>query len=187
MKLDSYDNTWYRLNGSIFQRLAWYVINVLFFINPLFPVSSVKIVLLRWFGARIGKGVVIKPSVNIKYPWNLSVGNYVWIGEKVWIDNLAPVQISNNVCISQGAMLLCGNHNYKQESFDLMIGEITLEESVWVGAQSVICPGVTMHKHSILSVGSVLSSDAENYGIYRGNPAVKVRDRQYVNWKNFDV
>lgn len=73
-----------------------------------------KIWMLRKFGAKIGKGVFIKPLVNIKYPWNLDIGDYTWIGENVWIDNLTQVKIGSNVCISQGAMLLCRNHNYKK-------------------------------------------------------------------------
>lgn len=179
MKLSKFDNSWYRLNGNSLLRISWYFTNAIFFLNPLFPLSSVKIRVLRLFGAKVGKGVRIKPSVNIKYPWNLKIGDYVWIGEKVWIDNLAKVTIGNNVCISQGAMLLCGNHNYKKETFDLMIGEITLEDSTWVGAQSTVCPGVTLRRHSILTVGSILNKDTEEYGIYQGNPAVKVHTRCY--------
>lgn len=103
----------------------------------------------------------------------------MWIGEGVWIDNLGKVKIGNNVCISQGAMLLTGNHNYKKESFDLIVGDITLEDGVWVGAKSVVCPGVTMKSHSILTVGSVLTKDAEEYGIYQGNLAVMVKKRVF--------
>jgi putative colanic acid biosynthesis acetyltransferase WcaF len=125
----------------------------------------------------VGKGVVIKPAVSIKYPWKLEIGDHVWIGEKVWIDNLAKVRIDNNACISQGAMLLTGNHNYKKSTFDLLVGEIVLQEGAWVGAQSVVCPGVTCCSHSVLSVGSVAVSDLEPYSIYQGNPAVKVRAR----------
>ena len=136
-----------------------------------------KIWMLRKFGAKIGKGVFIKPSVNIKYPWTLEIGDYSWIGENVWIDNLAQVKIGSNVCISQGAMLLCGNHNYKKPTFDLMVGEITLEDGSWVGAQSVVCPGVTLHTHAVLGVGSVAHHDLDAYGIYQGNPARKVRER----------
>lgn len=148
-----------------------------FFINPLNPFSGIKVCLLRLFGAKIGIGVNIKPCVNVKYPWLLEVGDYSWIGENVWIDNLAKVKIGNNVCISQGAMLLCGNHNYKKTTFDLMIGEITLEDGSWIGAQSVVCPGVTVHTHAVLSVGSVACHDLEAYGVYQGSPAVKVRER----------
>ncbi len=102
----------------------------------------------------------------------------IWIGEEVWIDNLGNVKIGNNICLSQGAMLLCGNHNYKKETFDLIVGDISLEDGVWVGAKSVVSPGVTMKTHSILSIGSVLTKDAEAYGIYQGNPAVQVKHRE---------
>ncbi len=174
--LSRYDNSWYHPGGKI-KRLTWYFTNVLFFINPLNPFSGIKVCLLRLFGAKIGIGVNIKPCVNVKYPWLLEVGDYSWIGENVWIDNLAKVKIGNNVCISQGAMLLCGNHNYKKSTFDLIIGEITLEGGSWVGAQSVVCPGVTVHTHAVLSVGSVACRDLEAYGVYQGSPAVKVRER----------
>lgn len=179
MKIDlaNYDNSWYHPGGSFLKRLFWYFINALFFINPLNPSSRIKIGLLRLFGAKVGKGVVIKPGVNIKYPWNLEVGNYTWIGENVWIDNLVKIVIGNNVCISQGAMLLCGNHNYKKQTFDLMVGEIILEDGAWVGAKSIVCPGVTLHTHSMLGVLSVANRDLDAYYIYHGNPAKKARER----------
>jgi putative colanic acid biosynthesis acetyltransferase WcaF len=139
--------------------------------------NSLKIYLLRLFGANVGTNIVIKPCINIKYPWFLDIGNNVWLGENCWIDNLGRVQIGNNVSISQGAILLTGNHNYKKETFDLMIGEIILEDGVWVGAKSVVCPGLTMYSHSILLVGSVLTKDAEAYGIYQGNPASYIKKR----------
>jgi putative colanic acid biosynthesis acetyltransferase WcaF len=145
--------------------------------SPLNPFSCLKVFLLRLFGAKIGKGVNIKPSVNIKYPWRLTVGDYSWIGEKVWIDNLDNVIIGNNCCISQGAMLLCGNHNYKKAAFDLIIGKIVLENGVWIGAQSVVCPNVTCKTHSILAVNSVAANDLESYTIYQGNPAKAIRKR----------
>jgi len=175
--LKRYDNSWYK-PGNRFKILLWYFFNILFIYNPLNPINSTKILILKMFGSKIGKKVVIKPFVNIKYPWLLEIGDYVWIGENVWIDNLAKVKIGDNVCISQGAMLLCGNHNYKKSTFDLMIGEINLQEGSWVGAQSVVCPNVTLKSHSILAVSSVANADLEEYSIYQGNPAVKIRERK---------
>lgn len=172
-----YNNSWYKPGAGKIKQLVWYFCNVIFIKNHYQPMSLVKVVVLRLFGAKIGKGVNIKPGVNIKYPWRLTIGDYCWIGEDVWIDNLADVKIGNNVCISQGAMLLCGNHNYKTSTFDLQIGKIELEDGAWIGAKSVVCPGVAVKSHAILSVASVASSDLESYSIYRGNPAVKVRER----------
>ncbi len=133
--------------------------------------------MLRLFGARLGQGVIIKPAVNIKYPWLLSVGNHVWIGEQVWIDNLAPVTIGDHACLSQGAMLLTGNHNYQTPTFDLIIKPIVLENGAWVGAKALVCPGVTVYAHAVLAAGSVATRPLESYTIYQGNPAVAVRPR----------
>ena len=159
------------------KQVCWYAVNILFFKNSFIISSRFKVFLLRLFGAVVGKGVVIKPSVNIKYPWKLTIGNHSWIGEQVWIDNLAEVTIGDHVCISQGAFLLTGNHHYKKTSFDLILGPITLEEGVWIGAKAIVCPGVTCASHSILSVASVAVTNLEPYGIYKGNPCVKVNER----------
>ena len=175
--LSHYDNSWYDTGGSSIKRILWYFTNVLFFKNYLNPSSGLKVWLLRLFGAKIGNGVVMKPGVNVKYPWLLYIGDHTWIGENVWIDNLAMVRIGSNVCISQGAMLLCGNHNYKKTTFDLMIGEITLENGSWIGARSVVCPRVTTHSHAVLGVSSVANHDLDAYCIYQGCPAVKVGER----------
>ena len=175
--LSTYNNSWYNPGGTSIKRLLWYFINIIFFKNAYNPVSGIKVKLLRMFGAKVGMNVTIKPAVNIKYPWRLSIGDNVWIGENVWIDNLADVTIEDNVCISQGALLLCGNHNYKKSTFDLMIGEIILKEGSWVGAKSVVCPGVTLESHAVLGVNSVANRNLEAYYIYQGNPAQKVRYR----------
>lgn len=175
--LSKFNNSWYNPGGNSIKRLLWYFCNLLFIKNAWNPISGLKVMMLRAFGARIGKGVVIKPSVNIKYPWNLEIGDYSWIGENVWIDNLVNVKIGSNVCISQGALLLCGNHNYKKSTFDLMVKEIDIQEGAWVGAKCTVCQGVVMYPYSMLCVGSVASHDLDSYGIYRGNPAVKIKER----------
>ena len=175
--LSKYDNSWYN-PGNSFKRGLWYCFNVTFLLNPMNPFSGLKKSVLKLFGAKIGKGVVIKPRVNIKYPWNLEIGNYTWVGEDVWIDSLGKVEIGSNCCISQGALLLSGNHNYKKVKFDLMIGEIKLEDGAWIGAKSIVAGGVICHSHSVLSAGSVTSSNLEAYKIYQGNPAIIVRERK---------
>lgn len=179
--LSIYDNSAYNPGKNFIVRTIWYYANILYFKNSWNIFNFSKIFLLKLFGAKIGKGVIIKPSVNIKYPWRLEIGNHVWIGENAWIDNLADVSIGNNVCISQGAMLLCGNHNYKKSTFDLITGKITLEDGVWIGAYSIVTPGTVCKSHSVLAVNSVSGKELEPYYIYKGNPAIKVKRREITN------
>lgn len=175
--LSSFNNDWYKPGRSLITRALWYLINITFF-RSFIPFYGWKRFLLRLFGAKIGKGVIIKPHVSIKYPWHLIIGNHVWIGEGVWIDNLAKVTLKDNTCVSQGALLLCGNHNYKKSTFDLVVGDITLEEGAWAGAKTVICPGVKMGANTLLTVGSVATSSLEANWIYQGNPAQKLKTRE---------
>ncbi len=175
--LSQYDNSWYHPGRSFLVRALWYVTNALFFLNPLISSSSLKVSLLKLFGASIGRGVVIKPRVNVKYPWHLKVGEYSWIGEGVWVDNLTDVSIGAHCCLSQGALLLCGNHNYKRSGFDLQVAPITLEEGVWIGALGVVVGGTVCASHSVLGVQSVAPLEMKPYTIYRGNPAVAVHQR----------
>jgi putative colanic acid biosynthesis acetyltransferase WcaF len=137
--------------------------------------------ILRLFGAKIGIDVRIKPFINIKYPWKLVVGDHTWIGEHCIIDNLDDIKLGDNVCLSQYSMLLTGNHNYKKASFDLITSPIIIEDGVWIGAKTVVCPGVTAFSHSVLTVGSIVSKNMETYSIYTGNPAIKVRDRNILD------
>lgn len=177
IRLDLFNNDWYHPGAGFIKRLFWYFINVAFFKNGWIPFSGLRLNLLRAFGAKIGNGVVLKPCVNIKSPWLLEIGNHCWIGENVWIDNLVRVKISDQVCISQGAFLLTGNHNYKDPHFGLMTGQIILETGVWIGARSIVCPDITCEEGSILSAGSVATANLKAWGIYQGNPAVWKKQR----------
>lgn len=158
--------------------MLWFLVNALIVRASWNPFMGIKIALLRAFGAKIGKGLIIKNEVRVKSPWFLTIGNNCWIGENVWIDNLDRVTIGNNVCISQGAMLLTGNHDYKVSTMPYRNAPIMVEDGAWVGANSTVCPGVTVHENAILTVGSIATKNMETNGIYQGNPAIKIRDRR---------
>jgi putative colanic acid biosynthesis acetyltransferase WcaF len=177
--LSKFDNSWYS-HGSLIKRLLWIILGRVF-VNTNLPMpTSFRITVLRLFGAKIGKGVMIKPKVIIKYPWLLEIGNFVWIGEKVWIDNLDLVKIGSHSCISQGAMLLTGNHNFKSSKFDLVVNKIILGEGVWVGAKSLVTQGVNCGNHSVIGAGSLLTKSIAEFEIWSGNPAVFKRKRVLI-------
>jgi putative colanic acid biosynthesis acetyltransferase WcaF len=179
--MNQVNNALYKTNlvigASKLKQLLWYFTNVLVVNNSLIPGTGIRVLLLRAFGARVGKGVVIKPAVNIKYPWKLVIGDHAWIGERVWIDNLAEVTIGSSACLSQGCFLLTGNHDFKKAGFDLITASITIEEGVWIGAAAIVCPGVTCGSHAVLTVASIATKNLEPYCIYKGNPAIKTAER----------
>ncbi len=158
-------------------RAAWFFLGQPLLRSSWIPSASFRVHLLRIFGARIGKGVVIKPSVDVKYPWHLVVGDYCWIGEHAWIDNLTTVRISGNVCISQGAYLCTGNHDWSDPAFGLMIAPIELGEGSWAGAKCILTPGTHLGKGSVAGAGAVVTGSIPDYEIYAGNPARFIRRR----------
>ena len=178
VNLETFSTCNFKKGASRLKIVAWYFTNALLIRASWNPFMGIKIFFLRLFGAKIGKGLVIKNNVNIKFPWKLTLGNHVWLGENAWIDNLDEVIIGNNVCISQGALLLTGNHDYTLSTFDYRNAPITIEDGVWIGAKTVVCPGVKVESHAILTVGSIATKDMEAYSIYQGNPARKIRTRK---------
>jgi putative colanic acid biosynthesis acetyltransferase WcaF len=180
MRVDNstFDNSSYNPGKGLLIRTLWYLVNAFVFKSYIFPFYKFKVLLLRLFGASIGSNVIIKPNVNIKYPWHLFIGDNVWLGESSWIDNLVKVEIGDNVCISQGAFLLTGNHNYSKKSFDLIAKNIVIKDGVWIGAKAIICPGVVCESHSVLSVGTIASKNLKAYTVYSGIPAKPVRERK---------
>jgi putative colanic acid biosynthesis acetyltransferase WcaF len=167
----------FNTGASIIRQTLWYFVNALFVRASWNPFMGIKIILLKLFGAKIGKGLIIKNNVTVKFPWKLTIGDNVWLGENCWIDNLDCVTIGNNVCISQGSLILTGNHDYTVSSMPYRNMPVILEDGVWIGAKSIVCSGVICYSHSILAVGSVATKNLEAFTIYQGNPAIAVRKR----------
>ena len=158
--------------ASKVKEISWYLIKIWFFLSALPYPSSVKVWLLKIFGAKVGQGVVIKPRVNIHMPWKLEIGDDVWIGEEVFILNFEKVRIGSNVSVSQRAFLCCGNHDFRVPSMPYRNAPITLEDGCWVGASCFVGPGVTIGIDTIVAAGAVVTSSLSGNAIYSGNPSV---------------
>lgn len=176
--LRNFDNSWYQPGRSSLWQAAWFFFGLPILRCAVNPSSGMRVKLLRLFGAEIGRGVVIKPGVRVKYPWRLKIGNDCWLGEDCWIDNLANVEMESDVCVSQGAYLCTGNHDWRDPAFGLMLGPIHLRDGSWVGARCVITPGVTLEEGAIAAAGSVITKNVPAREIHAGNPAVVVRTRE---------
>ena len=180
MRLDQYNNTNFSRGKPLWIEILWIIIQS-FFVSSWIPGSAHRKFLLKLFGAKIGKGVNIKPGIRVKFPWRLEIGDYTWIGESVWIDNLAPISIGNHCCISQGVYLCTGSHDLSKEKFDFIAEPIIIHDSAWLGAISVIAPGVVVGNSAVLTMGSVAMKDLKEGWIYQGNPACIIAKRVTEN------
>lgn len=158
----------------------WHAVKCVFFLSSWpFP-SRFKCWILRRFGARMGQGIVIKPRVNIHFPWKLVVGDFAWIGEEAFILNFEPVVIGSHCCISQRAFLCTGNHDYRQRHMPFRNRPITIEDGAWVGAQVFVAPGVTIGSEAVITAGSVVTASPPAGMVCSGNPCSPQKRR----WPN---
>ncbi|MCF7785927.1 MAG: WcaF family extracellular polysaccharide biosynthesis acetyltransferase [Prosthecobacter sp.] len=175
MDLSKFSNEGFERGAERWMEAAWLVTKRVFFQTSVPWPSTLRSILLRWFGAQVGKGVVIRANVNISFPWRLVLGDYVWLGEEVMILSLAPVTIGSHVCVSQRSFLCTGSHDHRKETFDLIVRGITLGNGCWVAAQSFIGPGVEVGSGSVISAGSVVMNSVPECSLVRGNPGVVIK------------
>ena len=178
VRLDRFDPTRGLDRGrSHLVEALWYACKLVFFL-PAFPwPSACRVWWLRRFGARIGRGVVIKPRVNIHLPWKFTVGDHCWIGEEVFILNFEPVVLGTQVCLSQRAFLCTGNHDYRDPAFAYRNAPITIADGAWIGAQAWIGPGVTVGPETVVAAASCVTRSLPAGQVCGGHPCAPRRPR----------
>lgn len=121
--------------------------------------AKLRIIILRLFGAEIGRGVNIRQHVRVHWPWKLRVADDVWIGVDAWLLNLEPITIGSNVCISQGVFLCTGSHDHRSPTFEFDNAPIVIEDGVWVAARATVLRGVTIRKGALIGATALVSKD----------------------------
>ncbi|CAB3745462.1 hypothetical protein LMG24238_07599 [Paraburkholderia sediminicola] len=166
----------YRAKRGALIELIWFVVEACVINNKLLPLSSVRVALLRLFGAKIGTGCRFVHPLRVKSPWNLEVGDNCWFGVDVWIYNQALIHIGSNVCISQGTFLSAGSHDMST-TMDLRVAPIIIEDGVWITSKCVVQMGVTIGRSAVVTPLSVVHRSLEPEGVYGGNPCRFIRNR----------
>ena len=176
--LSTPDNSEFVRGAPLWKEALWYFAGLPILRSPLITSSPLRCSLLRAFGAKIGKGVYIKPGLRVKFPWYLDVGDHTWLGEDAWIDNLAQVSIGPHCCVSQGAYFCTGNHDWTAPNMKLFRRPIRCERGSWIGAKAVLGPGVTIGAGSIVTAGAVVMKNIPEMEVHSGNPAQFTRKRK---------
>jgi len=155
----------------------WWIVQASFFSwSPQFAYKW-RNFLLRCFGAKIGKGVIIRPTVRVTYPWKLTIGDFSWVGDNAELYTLGEIEIGSNVVISQKSYLCAATHDYTKETFDMIDKKITIEDEVWLAADVYIAPGITVKKGALVGARSSVFNDLPAGMICVGSPAKPVKPR----------
>ena len=154
---------------SLVIRMLWFVLEACIVNNKLNPSSALRVVLLRLFGAKIGKGCRFVHPLRVKAPWNLEVGDHCWFGIDVWLYNQASIRIGSHVCLSQGTFLTTGSHD-ASHTMDLRVAPIVIEDGVWITSKCVVQMGVTIGRSALVTPLSVVHRSLPPGGVYGGNP-----------------
>jgi putative colanic acid biosynthesis acetyltransferase WcaF len=133
--------------------------------------------LLKLFGATVGQQVHIHPTVRIAIPWHLKIGSFAAIGDGVRIYNLGDVTIGDRVCVSQGAHLCAGTHDYRRRDMPLIKSPVCIMDDAWICADAFVGPGVTVGRAAIVGARAVALRDVGEGTIVQGNPAIFIRER----------
>lgn len=166
----------FRGRSAIVVQLWWLVQSSLFAMSPQFMYGWRRF-LLKLFGADIGVGVLIRPSVRVTYPWKVKIGNNTWIGDHAELYSLGEIVIGNDVVISQKSYLCAATHDYTKPSFDILEKAISIEDQVWIATDVYIAPGVTIARGALIGARSSVFVDMPESMICLGSPAKPVRKR----------
>jgi putative colanic acid biosynthesis acetyltransferase WcaF len=156
---------------------CWWLVDFLFFKLSPQVMYGWRRFLLRLFGAKIGKGVIIRPSATITYPWKVSIGDNSWIGDNVDLYSLGDIEIGVNVVISQRSYLCAASHDYTKEDFPIWSKKITIEDECWLATDVYVAPGITIGKGSVVGARSSVFKDLPSGMVCVGSPAKPIKKR----------
>ncbi len=166
----------FRGKSKFFVQFWWIVQGTFFRFSPQFMYSWRRLI-LRFFGAKIGNNVLIRPTVKILYPWKLTIGDWSWIGDEVNLYNMTNINIGENCVISQKSYLCSASHDHTKSSFDIFTKSIDIKDEVWIASDVFIAPGITIGHGTVVGFRSTVNKDLPPKMICYGNPAKPIKLR----------
>ncbi|MBT4529966.1 MAG: hypothetical protein HOC27_02070 [Phycisphaerae bacterium] len=158
-------------------RLLWAIMQNTLFRFSFHTCNKWRIFLLRSYGAKVNYECMIRRTVKIECPWNLTMGENSCLGDGSIVYCLGKVTIGDRVSISQNVHICAGTHDYSKNDMPLLRPPITICDDVWLAADSFVGPNVTVGDSAILGARGVAMRDLDPHTIYSGNPAVIIKKR----------
>ncbi|WP_008316562.1 hormogonium polysaccharide biosynthesis acetyltransferase HpsU [Leptolyngbya sp. PCC 6406] len=177
--LRRYDQSWYDPGRSKVVVLLWWLVQAVAFPLTLHAHHAPRRCLLRLFGARIGRGVVIRPTARFHYPWKVAIDDYSWIGGEVVLYSLDTIHIGAHCVVSQRSYLCTGSHDAEDPAFGLKTAPIVIENGAWVATDCFVGPGVRIGANAVVGARSSVFSDMPAQTLCWGTPCRSHRRRTF--------
>lgn len=177
VRLDLFDNSGFDRGRPRWVEALWILTKWAFFVTPLPWPNGWKRLLLRVFGAKVGKGVIIRPGVNVHFPWRLSVGNHCWIGESAHLLSIAPITFEDHVALGHQVYIAAGSHDIRSATMAPQHAPVLVKTGTWIASRAFIGPGVTVRERVVVGAGAVVIKDVGPDVVVAGNPARVIRPR----------
>ena len=132
---------------------------------------------LRLFGARVGRSVNVYPSTRVYLPWNLEIGDWSAVGEDALIYSLGRVTIGCSATVSYRAHICAGTHDLNDPALPLRKPPVVIADGAWIGTDAFIGPGVTIGAGAVVGARAVVVRDVAPMSVVAGNPARRVGTR----------
>lgn len=179
MDLKNYNQSWFHRGRSVVVVLIWYFIQHTLFKFPIHNLYNYRNFLLRIFGCKIGKGVKIRRTCEITYPWKVKIGDYTWIDDEVILYSLDNITIGKNCSISRRSFVCTGSHNVNDKKFSLIVKPVVVNDATWIQAECFIGQGITIGKNCVVLARSSVFKDLPQNMICKGIPCIPYKERIY--------
>ena len=168
--LRKYDQSWFDRGRPGWYVLLWWLVQAIVFPIVPHPMNSIRCLVLRWFGAKIGKGVLIRPTARFTYPWKVEISDYSWIGDHVVFYSLDRISIGDHCVISQKSYLCTGSHDLSDRAFGLETNTIEIGHGVWIATDCFIAPGVQIGSNAVIGARSMVLKSMPAQFVCWGSP-----------------
>jgi len=166
----------FRGKSKITVQLWWIVQSTIFSWSPQ-VLYGWRRFLLRLFGAKIGKKALIRSTVKVTYPWNISIGDYTWIGDDCVLYSLGRIDIGSHVAVAHKVYFNTGGHDYDQITFDIYAKDLVIEDECWITNDVYLAPGITIGRGTVIGARSTVLKSIPSGKVCVGSPARVLKDR----------
>jgi putative colanic acid biosynthesis acetyltransferase WcaF len=154
-------------------RVLWAFGRWLIVLSP-HPCYGWRRMVLRLFGAQVGREARIHSTTVVYMPWNFELGDWAAVGPQVFIYSLGKVRIGHRATVSYRTHVCAGTHDFTDPTLPLLKPAVTVADDAWVGTEAFIGPGVKVGEGAIVAARAVVVKDVEPMTLVGGHPASRI-------------